>query len=71
VDPAYRRRGVAAALLGALDQAARGSVYLEVSTANPGARALYLKCGWEEIAVRKGYYDLGKNDAIVMKKRSW
>ena len=27
--------------------------------------------GWEQIAIRKGYYDHGVTNAVVMKKGSW
>ena len=70
VDPCFRRRGVALALLGALEKAARGTIFLEVAETNLGAIALYRNAGWEEIAVRKGYYGQGKINAIVMKKSS-
>ena len=42
-------------------------INLEVRVGNISARELYKKSGYEEIAVRKGYYD-GKEDGIVMKK---
>ena len=70
VDPDFRRRGVALALLEALGKAARGTIFLEVAENNSGAIALYRHAGWEQIAVRKGYYEQGKMNAIVMKKTS-
>ncbi len=71
VLPSARRQGVAAALLATLCEAATGEIFLEVAITNPGAIALYGKLGWEQIATRRGYYDQGKTDAVVMKKRSW
>ena len=71
VLPSARRQGVAAALLSALREAAQGVIFLEVAITNVGAIALYGKLGWEQIAIRRGYYDHGKTDAVVMKKRSW
>lgn len=70
VDPAYRRQGAGRALLEAVERAARGTIFLEVAAANQAALGLYANAGWEQIAVRKGYYDQGRVDAIVMKKRS-
>ena len=71
VAPEFRRRGVASALLDALDGAAHGAIFLEVAETNAAAIGLYLKFGWEQSGVRKGYYAQGKINAIVMKKRSW
>jgi ribosomal protein S18 acetylase RimI-like enzyme len=70
VDPALRRRGVAAALLNALIGAAHGEIFLEVAEPNTAALALYTALGWERVALRPDYYQKGVN-AIVMKKRSW
>jgi ribosomal-protein-alanine acetyltransferase len=70
VDPAFRRRGVGKALLSHLENAARGTVFLEVAETNSAALALYRNAGWEEVAIRKEYYNQGKINAIVMKKSS-
>ena len=70
VDSTHRRRGVASALLTALCQTAAGTLFLEVAEHNSAAIALYLAHGWERVALRKGYYDQGKINAIVMKKTS-
>jgi ribosomal-protein-alanine N-acetyltransferase len=69
VDPASRRRGVASALLAALAGAAKGSVFLEVAEPNLAAIALYEHHGWVRNGVRKGYYERGNVNAIVMEKR--
>jgi ribosomal protein S18 acetylase RimI-like enzyme len=71
VAPAARRKGVASALLRALLNTASGDVFLEVSEANTAARTLYEREGWEAVAVRKGYYENGSVNAVVMKKGSW
>jgi len=71
VDPDFRRQGVASALLAALASAAGGEIFLEVAETNTAATGLYLKFGWEQTGIRKGYYSQGKINAIVMKKRSW
>jgi ribosomal-protein-alanine N-acetyltransferase len=65
-------KGIGSALLGALvDEARRRSctsVFLEVRQDNPRARGLYLRRGFEEIGVRRGYYQPSNVDAIVMRK---
>jgi ribosomal protein S18 acetylase RimI-like enzyme len=71
VDPDFRRQGVASALLTSLSSAARGEIFLEVAETNTPAIGLYLRFGWEQTGIRKGYYSQGKINAIVMKKRSW
>jgi [ribosomal protein S18]-alanine N-acetyltransferase len=72
VARAYWGRGIGSALLGALLQAAvsRGctEVFLEVRKDNQRARGLYLRRGFEEIGVRRGYYQPSGVDAIVMRK---
>jgi ribosomal-protein-alanine N-acetyltransferase len=71
VDPQWRRKGVASALLGALAQAAAGDIFLEVAEPNRAAIELYLRHGWEQTGVRRGYYIHRAINALVMKKRSW
>jgi ribosomal-protein-alanine N-acetyltransferase len=71
VMPEARRQGVGGALLEAVREAATGHIFLEVAQTNSPAIALYRKFGWEPVAVRQGYYDTGKTNAVVMKKGSW
>lgn len=71
VDPSWRRRGVASALLTAVAERAHGVIFLEVAEPNAAAIALYRKHGWVEAGFRTGYYDHGTVNAVVMKKRSW
>jgi ribosomal protein S18 acetylase RimI-like enzyme len=71
VDPAFRRRGVASALLASVCAQAQGTIALEVAEPNAPAISLYLKYGWEYAGFRKGYYNHGIVNAVVMKKRSW
>jgi ribosomal protein S18 acetylase RimI-like enzyme len=71
VDPPFRRRGVASALLTAVSQQAQGAIFLEVAEPNTPAIALYRKHGWREAGLRAGYYDHGIVNAVVMKKCSW
>jgi [ribosomal protein S18]-alanine N-acetyltransferase len=72
VDPAHWGQGTGTALLGALvDEAARRGhteVMLEVRQDNPRARRLYLRHGFEEIGIRRGYYQPSGVDAVVMRK---
>jgi ribosomal protein S18 acetylase RimI-like enzyme len=71
VAPEWRRRGVASALLKELEKRARGEIFLEVAEPNAGAISLYQKHGWVGLGLRKGYYQQGRINAVVMKKRSW
>jgi len=72
VRPAYWGQGIGSALLGALLDAARDrgctEVFLEVRADNPRAHGLYLRRGFEELGVRRGYYQPSGVDAIVMRK---
>lgn len=65
--------GLGAALLQELlDEAARrgaSEVLLEVRADNDGAMRLYERHGFERIGVRRGYYQPGRVDAIVMRRR--
>jgi ribosomal-protein-alanine N-acetyltransferase len=72
-DPGKRRKGIAASLLSHMLELTqlRGAqrVFLEVSSNNKGALALYDHFGFEEIDRRKGYYNqggAGGEDALVM-----
>lgn len=73
VHPAWRRRGVARALLGALleDAQRRGTdlVFLEVRPTNTEALGLYESFGFRVIGRRKGYYFDTGEDALVMEAR--
>jgi ribosomal-protein-alanine N-acetyltransferase len=72
VRPAYWGQGIGSALLGALLTAARGrdctEVFLEVRADNPRAHGLYERRGFEDLGVRRGYYQPSGVDAIVMRK---
>jgi ribosomal-protein-alanine N-acetyltransferase len=72
VSPAYWGKGTGTALLQALfDEAARRQctqIFLEVREDNQRARSLYLRHGFAEIGVRRGYYQPAGVDAIVMRK---
>jgi ribosomal-protein-alanine N-acetyltransferase len=70
VVPAMRRRGVAVALLrrAMAEAAARGAgaLFLEVSTRNAAAQALYRRVGFVEVGRRRRYYPDG-SDALVLR----
>nr|WP_196830853.1 ribosomal protein S18-alanine N-acetyltransferase [Frigoribacterium sp. CG_9.8] len=71
VVEAARRGGLGRALMNALIREARTrgakEVFLEVRADNPGPKRLYETLGFEEIAVRVGYYQPDAVDAIVMR----
>ena len=72
VRQSYWGQGIGSALLDALLSAARergcAEVFLEVRADNPRARGLYLRRGFAELGVRRGYYQPSGMDAIVMRK---
>ena len=69
--PAARGKGVATEMLTALmeEGKSRGvaEFFLEVREGNVPARALYTKLGFEEIGLRKNYYEEPKEHAVLMK----
>jgi ribosomal-protein-alanine N-acetyltransferase len=72
VSPAHWGQGTGSALLTALVEEAgkRGcaEVLLEVREDNPRARQLYLRHGFTEVGIRRGYYQPSGVDAVVMRK---
>ena len=70
VRPAFRRRGLADALLHARERLGREKnlsfLTLEVRAGNAPAIALYEKNGYTRVGRRPGYYDHPKEDAILM-----
>jgi [ribosomal protein S18]-alanine N-acetyltransferase len=71
VARAYWSKGIGSALLAALLAEARRrrcvAVFLEVRADNPRAQKLYQRFGFEEVGVRRGYYQPIGVDAIVMR----
>jgi ribosomal-protein-alanine N-acetyltransferase len=69
-----RRRGLGRMLVTELlaQAESRGArrVFLEVRADNPGAQHLYRALGFEEIGVRRGYYQPEGIDALVMRHTS-
>ena len=71
VSNAFRRKGIAKALLNALFEALSGEsdvLFLEVRESNVPARALYGGMGFCEIGVRKGYYKNPSENAVLYKR---
>ena len=72
---AWQRRGYGREFLAYVIERARAlelnAIFLEVRASNNGARALYIKTGFTQIGVRKGYYPapVGREDAIVLQYR--
>lgn len=66
-----RGRGHAKALLAHAEGVWKGSgvaeVFLEVRSDNVPARGLYVRCGFEEVGLRRRYYADG-TDAVVMRR---
>jgi [ribosomal protein S18]-alanine N-acetyltransferase len=72
VTPGCWGRGTGTALLTMLvDEAEKRGyeeVLLEVREDNPRARQLYLRHGFTEVGIRRGYYQPSGVDAVVMRK---
>lgn len=69
VNPAYRRQGVAQAILEVFLRFGRAKLAfltLEVRASNQPAIQLYLKQGFEQVGRRKDYYTDPREDAILM-----
>lgn len=71
VAASARRRGIGRMLMEELIRTAKDCgitvLFLEVRQSNVAARTLYTLCGFEEIGIRKGFYELPKEDAILMR----
>ena len=71
VKPELRRQGIAQMLINRLIEGLLiknvDELFLEVRVSNTPARALYKKMGFEEVGIRKKYYE-DTEDAIVMLK---
>ena len=72
VRPVHWGRGIGSALLDTMLTAARSrgctEIFLEVRADNPRAHGLYSRRGFEDLGVRRGYYQPSGVDAIVMRK---
>ena len=71
-SPEARRCGIGDALIAELllraEEKALSFVTLEVRESNEAAIRLYQKHGFQKVGLRKKYYDLPKEDAILMTK---
>lgn len=74
VDPKWQNRGFGRRLLDIIiaNLGVDGikSLFLEVDEANASAVALYRRCGFEQVAIRKNYYSVDddeKSNALVMR----
>lgn len=68
----YRRRGLAKMLIDEFERLLPDDaeeIFLEVRESNAAAIALYEKCGFERLSVRKNFYDAPRENAVVMVKR--
>ena len=74
VGEAYRCRGVGRRLLSVLIERATsggmGEAFLEVRPSNTAAIRLYLSLGFEQVGMRRGYYQAasGREDAAVLRR---
>ena len=70
VFPEYRRQGIAAQIIKVFCDFAQGNhlafLTLEVRPTNKAAIELYYSFGFEEVGRRKNYYDLPKEDALIL-----
>lgn len=71
--PECRRMGLGRRIMDSLEKFAHENgisfLSLEVRESNLSARELYRSCSWEEAGVRKNFYDLPLENAIVMIKK--
>jgi len=72
VRPAARGAGLGGRLAGQgavrAAQAGATRIFLEVAEDNAAARALYDRAGFRQIGCRRGYYDGGRTDALVLER---
>ncbi len=70
VEPSFRRQGVGRQLLDAVMKECKANdmsrLLLDVRESNHGARAFYTRYGFGEDGIRKNFYDLPKEDAVLM-----
>ena len=71
VSPEFRKRGCGAALVSAAKVAAKEAgaemIFLEVRVSNEVAISLYRRNGFEDLGIRKNFYEHPVEDAIIMK----
>ena len=71
VSPAFRKKGYGEQLVAVAKEKAKDagaeSIFLEVRVSNVPAISLYKKMGFEELGIRKKFYEHPVEDAIIMK----
>ena len=71
VSPDLRKKGYGEALVAAAKEEAKAigaeCIFLEVRKSNIPAISLYKKLGFEELGIRKKFYEHPVEDAIIMK----
>ncbi len=70
VNPMERKRGIASRLMEEIHRQAKqmqlNKIFLEVRKSNLPAQELYKKYAYEEVGIRKNFYQKPTEDAIVM-----
>ena len=70
VHPDFRGKGIGEALVKEVIKAGKeldlDYITLEVRMSNTPAKNLYLKCGFQEMGIRKNFYSKPREDAIIM-----
>ena len=73
IDPRFQKQGLGTLLLAQMIEEAKRlkavQMSLEVRVSNDKAIGLYKKCGFEKVAIRKGYYQDNHEDAYLMVKQ--
>lgn len=71
VSPEFRKKGYGEQLVAHAKEAAKAAntecIFLEVRVSNEPAISLYKKQGFEELGIRKKFYEHPVEDAIIMK----
>lgn len=68
VKDGFRRLGIASALISELEKGEPYRIDLEVRESNASAIALYEKCGFEQVGMRKNFYAKPTENAVLMTK---
>lgn len=68
VKEEFRRLGIASALISELEKGEPYRIDLEVRESNASAIALYEKCGFEQVGMRKNFYAKPTENAVLMTK---
>lgn len=70
VHPDFRKKGIGEALVKEVIRVGKeldlDYITLEVRVSNTPAKSLYLKCGFQEMGIRRNFYSKPKEDALIM-----